>query len=42
MSSNEEDPADRRLTIAVRVKSETATAGKSPELVDLYTVMTNQ
>lgn len=42
MSSNEEDPADRRLTIAVRVKSENATTGKSPELVDLYTVMTNQ
>jgi type II secretory pathway pseudopilin PulG len=42
MSSNEENPADRRLTIAVRVKSENATAGKTPELVDLYTVMTNQ
>ncbi|HEX8184835.1 MAG TPA: prepilin-type N-terminal cleavage/methylation domain-containing protein [Blastocatellia bacterium] len=42
MSSNEENPADRRLTIAVRVKSENATTGKSPELVDLYTVMTNQ
>ena len=42
MSSNEENPADRRLTIAVRVKSEQATTGKSPELVDLYTVMTNQ
>jgi type II secretory pathway pseudopilin PulG len=42
MSSNEEDPADRRLTIAVRVKSENAPTGKSPELVDLYTVMTNQ
>jgi type II secretory pathway pseudopilin PulG len=42
MSSNEEDPANRRLTIAVRVKSENATTGKSPELVDLYTVMTNQ
>ena len=42
MSSNEENPADRRLTIAVRVKSENPPAGKVPELVDLYTVMTNQ
>jgi hypothetical protein len=42
MSSNEEDPANRRLTIAVRVKSENAPSGKAPELVDLYTVMTNQ
>jgi hypothetical protein len=42
MSSDEENPADRRLTIAVRVKSENATSGKSPELVDLFTVMTNQ
>jgi type II secretory pathway pseudopilin PulG len=42
MSSDEENPADRRLTIAVRVKSENATAGKTPEMVDLYTVMTNQ
>ena len=42
MSSNEENPADRRLTIAVRVKSENPPAGKAPELVDLYTVMTNQ
>jgi hypothetical protein len=42
MSSSEENPADRRLTIAVRVKSENATSGKSPELVDLYTVMSNQ
>jgi hypothetical protein len=42
MSSNEPNPADRRLTIAVRVKSENATASKSPELVDLYTVMSNQ
>ncbi len=41
-SSNEENPADRRLTIAVRVKSESATTGKSPELVDLYTVISNQ
>jgi hypothetical protein len=42
MSSSEQNPADRRLTIAVRVKSESATAGKAPERVDLYTVMTNQ
>jgi type II secretory pathway pseudopilin PulG len=42
MSSSEQDPADRRLTIAVRVKSENPPAGKAPELVDLYTVMTNQ
>lgn len=42
MSSSEQNPADRRLTIAVRVKSENPPAGKGPELVDLYTVMTNQ
>ena len=42
MSSEEENPADRRLTIAVRVRSENARPGKAPELVDLYTVMTNQ
>jgi type II secretory pathway pseudopilin PulG len=42
LSSSEENPADRRLTVAVRVKSENPTAGKAPELVDLYTVMTNQ
>jgi type II secretory pathway pseudopilin PulG len=42
VSSSEENPADRRLTIAVRVKSETSTTGKSPELVDLYTVISNQ
>ena len=42
MSSSEPDPADRRLTIAVRVKSENPSNGKAPELVDLYTVMTNQ
>ncbi len=42
MSSQEENPADRRLTIAVRVKSDNARPGKAPELVDLYTVMTNQ
>lgn len=42
VSSSETNPADRRLTIAVRVKSENATTGKAPELVDLYTVMSNQ
>jgi type II secretory pathway pseudopilin PulG len=42
MSSNEENPADRRLTIAVRVKSENAPVGKTPELVDLYTVLSSQ
>ena len=42
MSSNELNPADRRLTVAVRVKSENAPVGKTPELVDLFTVMTNQ
>jgi type II secretory pathway pseudopilin PulG len=42
LSSSEDNPADRRLTIAVRVKSENAPVGKTPELVDLYTVMTNQ
>jgi hypothetical protein len=42
VSSNEPNPADRRLTVAVRVKSENPPAGKAPELVDLYTVMTNQ
>ena len=42
MSSSEQNAADRRLTIAVRVKSENPPAGKAPELVDLYTVMTNQ
>ena len=42
LSSAEENLADRRLTIAVRVKSEHATAGRAPELVDLYTVLTNQ
>lgn len=41
MSSNEENPADRRLTIAVRVKSENAQSGKAPEQVDLFTVFTN-
>ena len=42
MSSSESEPADRRLTVAVRVKSEYATEGKAPELVDLYTVLTGQ
>jgi len=42
LSSNEANPADRRLTIAVRVKSENPPAGKAPELVDLYTVLSNQ
>lgn len=42
MSSSEPNPADRRLTVAVRVKSENPSAGKAPELVDLYTVMSNQ
>jgi type II secretory pathway pseudopilin PulG len=42
MSSSEDNAADRRLTLAVRVKSENAPVGKTPELVDLYTVMTNQ
>lgn len=42
MSSNEVNPADRRLTIAVRVKSDTAGNGKTPEQVDLFTVMTHQ
>jgi type II secretory pathway pseudopilin PulG len=41
MSSNEPNPADRRLTIGVRVKSENAPAGRSPEIVELYTVLTN-
>jgi hypothetical protein len=42
MSSNEENPADRRLTIAVRVKSDFAASGRTPEQVDLFTVMTHQ
>ena len=42
MSSSEGEPADRRLTVAVRVKSEYATEGRAPELVDLYTVLTGQ
>jgi hypothetical protein len=42
MSSTEENPADRRLTIAVRVRSENAPNGKTPEQVDLFTVMTHQ
>jgi type II secretory pathway pseudopilin PulG len=42
MSSTEENPADRRLTLAVRVRSENAPNGKTPEQVDLFTVMTHQ
>ena len=42
MSSSESEPADRRLTVAVRVGSEYATEGRAPELVDLYTVLTGQ
>src|SRR5215469_9661799 len=42
MSSAEADTVDRRLTLAVRVKSENARAGKAPEQVDLYTVLTHQ
>jgi hypothetical protein len=42
MSSTEVNAADRRLTIAVRVKSENAPNGKAPEQVDLFTVMTSQ
>ncbi|HMG36456.1 MAG TPA: hypothetical protein VKM94_21145 [Blastocatellia bacterium] len=42
VSSNEDNAADRRLTIAVRVKSELTQAGKLPEQVDLYTVLSNQ
>ncbi len=42
MSSNEENAADRRLTLAVRVTSENPPAGKLPELVDLYTIISNQ
>jgi type II secretory pathway pseudopilin PulG len=41
MSSTEPNTADRRLTIGVRVKSAKVTAGKAPEEVDLYTVLTN-
>jgi hypothetical protein len=42
ISSDEQNVADRRLTIAVRVKNENPPAGKAPEQVDLYTVITNQ
>jgi hypothetical protein len=42
MSSTEPDTVDRRLTLAVRVQSRNAPAGKAPEQVDLYTVLTNQ
>ena len=41
MSSTEPNTADRRLTIGVRVTSAAVTAGKSPEQVDLYTVLTD-
>jgi len=41
MSSTEPNTADRRLTIGVRVKSVAITAGKAPEQVDLYTVLTS-
>jgi hypothetical protein len=42
ISSAEGEPADRRLTIAVRVKSENLQAGRAPEQVDLYTVLSRQ
>lgn len=42
MSSSEAETADRRLTIAVRVKSEHAAPGKAPEQVDLFTILTRQ
>ena len=42
MSSNEADPSDRRLTLAVRVTSQLAGASTAPELVDLYTVISSQ
>lgn len=42
MSSNEAEPGNRRLTIAVRVRSEYSTESRAPELVDLYTVLTSQ
>src|SRR5215471_7984401 len=42
LSSNEADPVDRRLTIAVRVKNERVQSGKSPEQVDLDTVLSNK
>jgi len=42
LSSTEADPVDRRLTVAVRVKNERLQAGKAPEQVDLYTVLSNK
>src|SRR5215471_3069494 len=42
LSSAEPDPVDRRLTVAVRVKNERKDAGKAPEQVDLYTVLSNK
>jgi len=42
LSSTEPDPVDRRLTIAVRVKNERVQAGRAPEQVDLYTVLSNK
>ncbi|MGH9822934.1 MAG: type IV pilus modification PilV family protein [Blastocatellia bacterium] len=41
MSSNEQNIADRRLTIAVRVVGENATGGTGRDQVDLYTILTN-
>jgi type II secretory pathway pseudopilin PulG len=42
LSSNEPDPVDRRLTIAVRVTNERIQAAGPPERVDLYTVLSNK
>jgi type II secretory pathway pseudopilin PulG len=42
LSSTEADPVDRRLTVAVRVRNEHIQSGKSPEQVDLYTVLSNK
>jgi type II secretory pathway pseudopilin PulG len=41
MSSAEPNTADRRLTIGVRVIGANVPAGKTPEQVDLYTVLTD-
>ena len=41
MSSTEPDPVDRRLTVAVRVTNAVAQAGRTPEQVDLFTVLSN-
>lgn len=41
MSSNEPNPADRRLTVAVRVIGATPTGTGTPDQVDLYTILTN-